>query len=140
MITLIVYYRLGLLAAFVIGVATAWRIWGRAPHVEATRDLGLPPAPERQQEPEVRPQHAAAQDGDDLTRIRGIDADTASMLNLLGIRQYGEIADWTEIEAEEMTVLLGAGARRIAEGRWIEQARLLASGDRAAFDQQFGQL
>ncbi|MCH9807671.1 MAG: hypothetical protein K0U74_08075 [Alphaproteobacteria bacterium] len=64
---------------------------------------------------------------DDLTRIRGIDAQTARQLNQLGYTNYAQIADWKK---DDVSRLGGAfGDNRVLRGSWIEQAKILAAGN-----------
>jgi predicted flap endonuclease-1-like 5' DNA nuclease len=152
MIALIAYYGYWLFAAFLIGLATAWWTWAREPIAELDHwdDIGAPYTPVRPNPPAQAsppppappasgPAPASARpEGDELTRIKGIDSQMGGMLNLLGVRQYGEIASWTEEEIEQIAVLLGTKPGRIAEDGWIEQARLLAAGDGFEYERRFG--
>jgi predicted flap endonuclease-1-like 5' DNA nuclease len=155
MIALIAHYGYWLFAAFLIGLATAWWTWARAPIADFDHwdDMGAPYAPVRPSPPAqasppppVQPTPAPPVsepapekvEGDALTRIKGIDSQMAGMLNLLGVRRYEDIANWTEEETEQIAVLLGTKSDRIAEDGWIEQARLLAAGDGVEFEQRFG--
>jgi predicted flap endonuclease-1-like 5' DNA nuclease len=63
----------------------------------------------------------------DLTLIRGIDADTAGRLVVEGVWRYAEIAAWTAADVAYFAGALGAGDRIAREG-WIEQAAVLATG------------
>jgi predicted flap endonuclease-1-like 5' DNA nuclease len=65
--------------------------------------------------------------GDDLTRIRAIDAETARRLRSLGIARFVDIARWSESDIVRMSQSLGF-AGRIESENWIEQARILVSG------------
>jgi predicted flap endonuclease-1-like 5' DNA nuclease len=65
--------------------------------------------------------------GDDLTRIRAIDADTARRLRTHGVYRFSDIADWTAGDVSRMSQSLGI-AGRIGEENWIEQARILVKG------------
>jgi predicted flap endonuclease-1-like 5' DNA nuclease len=150
MIALIAHYGYWLIAAFLIGLATAWWTWARAPIADFDHwdDMGAPYAPVRPNPPaQVSPPPPAPPvsepapekvEGDELTRIKGIDSQMAGMLNLLGVRRYEEIASWTEEEIEQIAVLLGTKPGRIAGDGWIEQARLLAAGDGFEFERRFG--
>ncbi len=62
---------------------------------------------------------------DDLTRIRGIDAETARRLRALGVWTYAQVADWTSIDIHRVSAELGIG-KLIHSQNWIEQAALLA--------------
>ena len=66
-------------------------------------------------------------DGDDLTRIEGIDAQTARMLNEAGVWHYYQIAGWSPENIDWVNTLLGDGAR-IQEQDWIAQAGALSLG------------
>ncbi len=65
--------------------------------------------------------------GDDLTRIRAIDADTAKRLRVQGVLKFSDIARWTPGDVARMSQALGF-AGRIEQENWIEQARILAKG------------
>lgn len=64
---------------------------------------------------------------EDLTRIRGIDADMSAALDAIGIRLFADIARWTAADVRHVKTALGLG-RRIATQGWIEQAAMLADG------------
>jgi len=67
-----------------------------------------------------------------LTLIRGIDPDTASMLNGLGITAFTDIAALTPEDVHELERMLDA-KRRISSQCWIEQAAMLARGEITSF-------
>lgn len=64
---------------------------------------------------------------DDLTLVRGIDAETAARLAARGIDAFLTIAGW---RAADIAGLAAAGitAERVAREGWIEQAAVLATG------------
>jgi len=78
--------------------------------------------------------------GDDLTRIKGLGPKLAALLSSLGVTSFAQIAAWDEPEIDRIDAQLGAFAGRIRRDNWIEQARLLASGDVAAYEAKFGKL
>lgn len=78
--------------------------------------------------------------GDPLTRIKGLGPKAAARLGELGVTRYAQIAAWDEADVARVDGQLGAFKGRIARDRWVEQARLLAAGDREAFEAQFGKL
>jgi len=82
----------------------------------------------------------AADDGDDLTCIKGLGPKIAAALRALGITRYAEIAAWTEADVAKIDAQLGAFAGRATRDNWIEQAQLLAGGDTAAYEAKFGKL
>ncbi len=65
-------------------------------------------------------------DGDDLTRIRGIDTRLERRLNALNVRSFGQIASFTLDDVRYVSSTLGLDNRIISQ-MWIEQAELLAS-------------
>jgi predicted flap endonuclease-1-like 5' DNA nuclease len=77
---------------------------------------------------------------DDLTRIKGLGPKLAALLGSLGVTSFAQIADWTEADLVRIDPQLGAFAGRPARDKWIEQARLLASGDIAGYEDRFGKL
>lgn len=76
----------------------------------------------------------------DLTRIKGLGPKLAATLAERGITRVEQIAALTPAAAAELDAGLGAFQGRLARDRWIEQARLLAAGDRAGYEAAFGKL
>jgi len=85
----------------------------------------------------VGPDPASAQ-GDDLTRIKGLGPKLATMLREKGITRFEQIANWSEDDIERVDNDLGRFKGRIRRDHWVEQARMLESGDQQAFDAKFG--
>ncbi len=83
---------------------------------------------------------AAPEPGDDLTRIKGVGPKLAALLQGLGVTSFAQIAAWNEADIDRIDAQLGSFAGRIARDNWTEQARLLASGDKAAYEAKFGKL
>ena len=83
---------------------------------------------------------AAADEGDDLTRIMGLGPKIIAARRALGVTRFAEIATWTEADVARIDAQLGAFAGRATRDNWIEQARLLAGGDTAAYEAKFGKL
>jgi predicted flap endonuclease-1-like 5' DNA nuclease len=65
--------------------------------------------------------------GDDLQRIRAIDADTEKRLQSIGVRRFDDIARWTPADINRVNQSLGLTGR-IDREQWIEQAQILAKG------------
>lgn len=82
--------------------------------------------------------HPVSDDGDDLTRIKGVGPKLAGMLNDNGVTRFDQIANWSDQEATEMDARLGRFQGRMERDNWREQARLLAAGDKAAYEERFG--
>ncbi|MDE2362237.1 MAG: cell envelope biogenesis protein TolA [Hyphomicrobiales bacterium] len=64
---------------------------------------------------------------DDLKRIKGIGPKNEGALNALGVRRFSQIAAWTPENARWVGEHMSFPGR-IERERWVEQARLLASG------------
>ncbi|MXO74273.1 hypothetical protein GRI40_03425 [Altererythrobacter aerius] len=77
-------------------------------------------------------------DSDDLTRIKGLGPKLAGTLNALGITRFDQIAGWSDADIDRIDAQLGRFQGRIRRDDWTGQARLLASGDEAAFATRFG--
>ncbi len=75
---------------------------------------------------------------DDLTRIKGLGPKLAATLNDLGVAQFVQIAGWSEADIDRIDGQLGRFQGRIRRDEWVEQARLLAAGDSAGFEERFG--
>jgi len=95
---------------------------------EAEAQAPPPPAP------------SGAGPADDLRKIKGVGPKLASLLNSLGIARYDQIAGWSEEDIDRIDAQLGAFAGRPRRDSWVEQAKLLASGDTGAYEAKFGKL
>ncbi len=89
---------------------------------------------------EPAPAPVAPEGADDLTRIKGLGPKLKTLLAGLGITRFAQIAAWTEADLAAIDPKLGAFAGRPARDNWIEQARLLSSGDTGAYEDKFGKL
>jgi predicted flap endonuclease-1-like 5' DNA nuclease len=78
--------------------------------------------------------------GDDLKRIKGVGPKLAALLNSLGVSSYSQIAAWDDAEIDRIDARLGSFAGRIRRDDWPAQARYLAAGDTAGFEQRFGRI
>lgn len=81
-----------------------------------------------------------AAEGDDLSRIKGVGPKLVALLATLGITRFEQIAAWTDADMARIDAQLGSFAGRPARDAWVEQARLLAAGDMAAYEARFGKL
>ena len=81
---------------------------------------------------------AGSQDGDDLTRIKGLGPKLAATLNTLGVTRFEQIAAWSDADIARIDAQLGRFQGRIKRDNWVEQARFLAAGDAAGFEARFG--
>ena len=86
------------------------------------------------------PPPAPDTDGDDLSRIKGLGPKLRARLAELGVTRFDQIAAWSETDLVAIDAQLGTFAGRPAKDNWIEQARLLASGDLADYEGKFGKV
>ena len=77
---------------------------------------------------------------DDLKRIKGVGPKLETLLKSLGVTSFSQIAAWDDDEIDRIDAQLGAFAGRIRRDDWPAQARYLAAGDMAGFEQRFGRL
>jgi predicted flap endonuclease-1-like 5' DNA nuclease len=94
-----------------------------APHSGAHHEDGQDAASKKTGHP------AAGVVADDLTRIRGVDAELAGRLAGHGVSTFSAIAAWTASDVAFFARELAVG-RRISTENWIEQAALLLHGER----------
>jgi predicted flap endonuclease-1-like 5' DNA nuclease len=85
-------------------------------------------------------QQPSAGGGDDLKQIKGIGPRLETLLNSLGVTSYAQIAAWNDAEIDRIDARLGNFQGRIRRDDWPAQARLLAAGDKAGFENRFGKL
>ncbi|MEO0689535.1 MAG: helix-hairpin-helix domain-containing protein [Pseudomonadota bacterium] len=80
----------------------------------------------------------SAEASDDLRKIKGVGPKLVTMLNENGVTSFAQIAAWTESDVAEIDPKLGRFTGRIERDQWVEQAKLLISGDTSAFSEKFG--
>ncbi|MDP3548933.1 MAG: hypothetical protein Q8R81_00900 [Novosphingobium sp.] len=78
--------------------------------------------------------------GEDLGRIKGVGPKLKALLTSLGVTSYAQIAAWTEEDIAKINAQLGTFAGRPTRDNWVEQAKLLAGGDKAAYEAKFGKV
>ncbi len=103
---------------------------------EPAKEAAPAPAPA----PAPIPAPAKSKTADTLTLIKGIGPKIADLLQREGITQFSQIAGWTEADLAAIDAKLGNFAGRPTRDQWIEQAKLLSSGDDKAFEAKFGAL
>ena len=86
--------------------------------------------------PTPEPQRAT----DDFARIKGVGPKLVTLLPTLGVTSFAQIAAWDEAEIDRIDGQLGLFAGRIRRDSWVEQAKFLAAGDAAGFEEKFGKL
>ncbi|MFV0624079.1 hypothetical protein ACBY01_08740 [Sphingomonas sp. ac-8] len=102
-----------------------------------------PPAPvEAPAQPAATPAPTpkAAPAANDLTTLKGLGPKAASQLAELGVTSIADMAALSPAEADRIDAALGTFQGRMGRDRWIEQAQLLAAGDRAGYEATFGKL
>lgn len=82
----------------------------------------------------------SAASGDDLGRIKGVGPKLKALLTSLGVTSYAQVAAWTDEDIAKLDAQLGTFAGRAKRDNWVEQAKLLASGDKAAYEAKFGKV
>lgn len=103
-----------------------------APAPAPAVEIPVVPAPPPPPEPAGPP--------DELTRMKGVGPKVAALLNSLGVTRFDQIAAWSDADIARIDAELGAFKGRIQRDQWVEQARLLAAGDTAAYEAKFGKL
>lgn len=99
-----------------------------------------PAAPVETPAPTSRSTATTGDAGKPVTLLKGLGPKVAARLAELGITSVGQLAALSPAEAEALDAELGAFKGRMARDRWIEQAQLLAAGDRAGYEATFGKL
>jgi predicted flap endonuclease-1-like 5' DNA nuclease len=109
---------------------------------EPVAPLPADPAPVNSIPAEPAPVPATATDPADtpVTMLKGLGPKLEARLATLGITTVGQLASLSPAEAASLDAQLGPFTGRMARDRWLEQARLLAAGDRAGFEAAFGRL
>jgi predicted flap endonuclease-1-like 5' DNA nuclease len=77
---------------------------------------------------------------DDLKRIKGVGPKLETLLISLGVTRYSQIAAWDDAEIDRIDAQLGTFQGRVRRDDWPAQARFLAAGDTAGFEQRFGRV
>lgn len=90
--------------------------------------------------PAPAPAPVPANAASDLTTLKGLGPKVAAQLAELGITSIADLAALSPAEADRIDASLGTFQGRMARDRWVEQARLLAAGDRAGYEAKFGKL
>lgn len=75
-----------------------------------------------------------------LVQLKGLGPKVAAMMADAGVTSLAQLAALSPGEQAALDARLGSFQGRLARDRWVEQARLLSSGDRAGYEAAFGKL
>ncbi|MEL1250908.1 helix-hairpin-helix domain-containing protein [Aurantiacibacter gilvus] len=76
--------------------------------------------------------------GDDLSRIKGVGPKLVALLAEHGVTSFAQIAAWDDAEIDRIDAQLGRFQGRIRRDSWVDQAKMLAADDLAAYEARFG--
>lgn len=108
--------------------------------VAAAAPMTASPAAEAAPAPAESPAQPARPEDQPITLLKGLGPKLTQKLAEHGITTVGHMAALSEAQAQALDAQLGPFSGRMARDRWLEQARLLAAGDRAGFEAVFGRL
>jgi predicted flap endonuclease-1-like 5' DNA nuclease len=77
---------------------------------------------------------------DDLLRLKGVGPKIAAILHEQGVTRFAQIAAWSDADIAAIDARLGNFSGRPKRDNWVDQARLLASGDTNAYEAKYGKL
>ena len=134
-----------LLVAVIAVALIFWLVRGRNRQSAPTQTFAPPPSETVSPPPPALPAQSAAEPAtpgpmDDLLRLKGVGPKIAAILNGEGITRFDQIAAWTDADLAAIDARLGNFAGRPARDNWIDQARLLASGDLAGYEAKYGKV
>jgi predicted flap endonuclease-1-like 5' DNA nuclease len=100
-----------------------------------------PPAPAAKAPAAPKPAATAAPGmPDDLLRLKGVGPKIAAILHEQGVTRFAQIAAWSDADIAAIDARLGNFSGRPKRDNWVDQARLLASGDTSAYEAKYGKL
>ncbi len=112
-------------------VKTGVPVSAGAPEVtEAPETVGEPAGEGTRPEALDAPRDGQA---DDLKKIKGVGPKLEQLCNRLGFYHFDQIAGWTADEVAWVDRNLEGFKGRVTRDNWVEQARLLASGEETEF-------
>jgi predicted flap endonuclease-1-like 5' DNA nuclease len=86
------------------------------------------------------PPPVAPGDGDNLGLIKGVGPRLVAQLHSLGVTRFEQLASLDDSGVAALDAQLTGFTGRISRDNWVDQARLLASGDTASFEARYGKL
>ena len=96
------------------------------------------PAPLPTPAPTPAPAPSATVKADDLRLIKGVGPKLVTLLAQEGVTHFAQIAAWSDSDVAKIDAKLGRFKGRIERDQWVEQAKLLISGDKDAYAEKFG--
>jgi predicted flap endonuclease-1-like 5' DNA nuclease len=88
----------------------------------------------------VKATTAAPQIPDDIALLKGVGPKLVALLQSMGVTSLEQIAAWSPADVTEIDSKLGTFAGRINRDNWVDQAKLLTTGDVTAFEKKYGSL
>lgn len=89
--------------------------------------------------PVTPPPSAPTNTVDDLTAIKGLGPRISARLKEAGVTSFAQIAGWSDADIIAWDEKLNFKGR-VVRDRWVDQARILAAGNTAAYEAEFGKL
>lgn len=116
-----------------------------APEPIADAPIAAAPASPDLAGPDLASPHLASTDPTDepaipLTMLKGLGPKVAARLAELGMTDARQFAALNDADAVALDAQLGPFSGRMTRDRWLEQARLLAAGDKPGYEAIFGKL
>ena len=108
------------------------------PAAKAATSPSKKPAPK--QAAAVKAATAAPQIPDDVALLKGVGPKLVALLQSMGVTSLEQIAAWSAADVTEIDSKLGTFAGRINRDNWVDQAKLLTTGDVTAFEKKYGSL
>ena len=114
-----------------------------APEIEPSPEPAPAPEPLPETEPAIEPlpvPDAPTAKADELARIKGLGPKLQALLPALGVTSFAQIAAWSDEDLARIDPQLGPFSGRPERDSWVEQAKYLAAGDVAGFEDRFGKV
>lgn len=77
---------------------------------------------------------------DNLELLKGVGPKLNTLLKSLGVTSFEQVANWSAADVREIDSRLGTFAGRISRDNWVDQAKLLVTGDVKGFEKKYGAL
>jgi predicted flap endonuclease-1-like 5' DNA nuclease len=77
---------------------------------------------------------------DNLLVLKGVGPNIAARLDTFNFTRFDQIAAWKKEDYVDIAEMLGEPVERIIADRWVEQAKLLAAGNYADYEAEYGKI